>query len=176
MVIQLLFGEALAKNNGQGLFFVHKSDRILRVLVGDGMRYLGLDLGTRTLGVAITDNAHIIASPLKVIRFKEGEYEVALKELSEILRNYNISKIALGLPKNMNGSMGYASTRSLNFKKMLEGITDIPIVLIDERLSTVEAENILLEGDLKRKRRKSIIDGVAAVLILETFIKMEENK
>ena len=93
MVIQLLFGEALAKNNGQGLFFVHKSDRILRVLVGDGMRYLGLDLGTRTLGVAITDNAHIIASPLKVIRFKEGEYEVALKELSEILRNYNISKI-----------------------------------------------------------------------------------
>lgn len=76
----------------------------------------------------------------------------------------------------MNGSMGYASTRSLNFKKMLEGITDIPIVLIDERLSTVEAENILLEGDLKRKRRKSIIDGVAAVLILETLLKMEENK
>mgnify|MGYP001851846973 FL=1 len=176
MVIQLLFGEALAKNNGQGLFFVNKFDRILRVLVGDEMRYLGLDLGTRTLGVAITDNAHIIASPLKVIRFREGEYEVALKELLEILHDYPISKIALGLPKNMDGSMGYASTRSLEFKKMLEEKTNIPIVLIDERLSTVEAENILLEGDLSRKKRKSVIDGVAAVLILETLLKMEENK
>ena len=140
------------------------------------MRYLGLDLGTKTLGVAITDTTGSIARPLKVIHFPKEDYGIALSELKNILDEYDISKIALGLPKNMNGSMGYASTRSLNFKKMLEGITDIPIVLIDERLSTVEAENILLEGDLKRKRRKSIIDGVAAVLILETLLKMEENK
>ena len=82
----------------------------------------------------------------------------------------------MGLPKNMDGTEGFASERSLKFKEMLESITDIPVTLVDERLTTVLAENILLEADVSRKKRKSVIDGVAAVLILETFIKMEENK
>lgn len=140
------------------------------------MRYLGLDLGTRTLGVAISDTSHIIASPLTVIRFPEGQYEIALEELKKILDEYQISKIALGLPKNMNGSEGFASERSRLFKELLEQNIDIPVYLVDERLSTMEAENILLEVDLSRKKRKKVIDGVAAVIILETFIKMEENK
>ena len=139
------------------------------------MRYLGLDLGTKSLGVAISDATGFIARPLKVIHFPSEQYDVALSELKNIIEEYQVDKIALGLPKNMNGSMGFASARSLKFKEMLEAITDKPIVLIDERLSTVEAENILLEADVSRKKRKSVIDGVAAVLILETFIKMEEQ-
>ena len=140
------------------------------------MRYLGLDLGTKTLGVAITDETKTIASLLKVIHFPSEQYEVALEELSLILKDYSISKIALGLPKNMNGSLGFASTRSMNFKSMIESICDIPVVLVDERLSTIEALNILLEADMSRKKRKKVIDGLSAVLILDTFIKMEENK
>lgn len=158
------------------MFFYEKFVRILFVLVGEVMRYLGLDLGTRTLGVAISDTSHIIASPLTVIRFPEGQYEIALEELKKILDEYQISKIALGLPKNMNGSEGFASERSRLFKELLEQNIDIPVYLVDERLSTIEAENILLEADLSRKKRKKVIDGVAAVIILETFIKMEENK
>ena len=134
------------------------------------MRYLGLDLGTRTLGVAITDNAHIIASPLKVIRFKEGEYEVALKELSEILRSYNISKIALGLPKNMDNSLGFASKRSLNFKSMLEN-KGIVVHLEDERLTTVSALNILKDNGIHKINEKKKTDIVSAVIILESFLR-----
>ena len=145
------------------------------MLVGDVMRYLGLDLGTKTLGVAISDATGLIARPFKVISFPKEDYEFALKELMPILEEYKISKIALGLPKNMDGSEGFASTRSKEFKKRLESVTDIPVYLIDERLSTVEAEKILLEADVSRGKRKKVIDGVAAVLILETFIKMEEK-
>ena len=158
------------------LFFYEKFVKILFVLVGEVMRYLGLDLGTRNLGVAISDNSHIIASMLTVIRFPDEQYELALEELKKILSEYKVSKIALGLPKNMNGSEGFASKRSRLFKELLEQSIDIPIYLVDERLSTTEAENILLEADISRKKRKKVIDGVAAVIILETFIKMEENK
>ena len=132
------------------------------------MRYLGLDLGTKTLGIAITDKTKTIASLLKVIHFKSEDYDTAVKEVSEILKQYDIEKIALGLPKNMNNSYGFASTRSINFKEKLEKITDVPIILIDERLSTNEAENILLDADLSRQKRKKVIDGVAAKIILET--------
>lgn len=139
------------------------------------MRYMGLDLGTKTLGVAITDKTRTIASMLKVIHFKDEDYDTALKEVIEIINAYEIKKIALGLAKNMNNSYGYASERSLRFKEKLEALIDIPIILIDERLSTVEAENILLNVDMSRKKRKKVIDGVAAEIILDTLIKKEEN-
>ena len=139
------------------------------------MRYLGLDLGTKTLGVAMSDQTGTIASPLKVIRFPFERYDIALEELKKIIDSYQIVKIALGLPKNMDGSEGFASARSLKFKEMIESITDIPVILVDERLSTTLAENILLEADVSRKKRKRVIDGVAAVLILETLLKMEEK-
>jgi len=140
------------------------------------MRYLGLDLGTKTLGVAITDKTRTIASVLKVIHFKSEDYDTPLREVNEIVQNYDIKKIALGLPKNMNNSYGFASERSLKFKEKLEELVNVPIVLIDERLSTVEAENILLNADISREKRKKVIDGVAAQIILETLIKKEENK
>ena len=139
------------------------------------MRYLGLDLGTKTLGVAITDKTGTIARVLKVVRFNKEDYEFALNEVLKLIEEYEIKKIALGLPKNMNNSCGFASDRSLNFKKLLETKTSVPIYLIDERLSTTEAENILINADVSREKRKKVIDGVAAQIILETFMKMEEN-
>lgn len=141
------------------------------------MRYLGLDLGTKTLGVAITDKTGTLANFLKVIRFNSNDYETAINELLDIINNYqDIQKIALGLPKNMNNTEGFASERSKNFKKMLESKIDIPVYLVDERLSTTEAENILINADMSRLKRKKVIDGVAATIILETFLTMEGNK
>lgn len=140
------------------------------------MRYLGLDLGTKTLGMAITDKTGTIARVLKVVRFRANDYDVAVNETLKVIEEFSVSRIALGLPKNMNNTLGFASSRSLEFKKMLEEKTTVPIILIDERLTTVEAENILISGDLSRNKRKKVIDGVAAQIILETFIKMEEQK
>lgn len=140
------------------------------------MRYLGLDLGTKTLGIAITDKTRTIARVLKVVHFRSEDYETPVKEVVELVKEYEIQKIALGLPKNMNNSTGFASARSLEFKKKLEEKINIPIILIDERLSTVEAENILLDADMSREKRKKIIDGVAAEIILETLIRKEETQ
>lgn len=140
------------------------------------MRYMGLDLGTKTLGVALSDESVTLASLYKVIRFKSEDYEFALSEVLKIIKEKNVIKIALGLPKNMDNTQGFASKRSLNFKKMLEEKTDIPVALIDERLTTIEAEGYLLTNDVSRKKRKKVIDGVAAEIILETFMRREENK
>jgi len=137
------------------------------------MRYLGLDLGTKTLGVAISDKTNTLASVLTVIHFNSNDFETASEELLKVMNNYEIAKIVLGLPKNMNNTCGFATERSLKFKSILEAKTDIPIYLLDERLSTIEAENILLSADMSRKRRKKVIDGVAAQIILETFMKKE---
>lgn len=139
------------------------------------MRYLGLDLGTKTLGIAISDKTNTLASVLKVVRFNSEDYEVALQEVINLVKEYNIEKIALGLPKNMNNTCGFASERSLKFKTMLEEQLDIPICLVDERLSTIEAEKILISSDVSRGKRKKVIDGVAAQIILETFLRMEEK-
>ncbi len=139
------------------------------------MRYLGLDLGTTTLGLATTDKTNQIASPLKTIRFANEDYESVLPELEQIIKEKKITKLILGLPKNMNNSLGYASERSVHFKNLLEQKFSLPVVLVDERLSTVEAEKILLSTDTSRKMRKKQIDGLAASLILETYLKRKEE-
>lgn len=137
------------------------------------MRYLGLDLGTKTLGVAISDKTNTIATFYKVIRYNE-DMETLLKELKEIIREKEITEVALGFPKNMNNSCGFASVRSLKFKKIFEeNISGVKVHLVDERLTTVEATNYLLEGEVSRKKRKKVVDGVAASIILDTFLKMK---
>lgn len=135
------------------------------------MRILGLDLGTRTLGVAITDKTNSIASPLKVIRFNDSKYEELIEPLKELVNTYGITDIVLGLPKNMDNSLGFAAERSMKFKELLEKNFDLEIILIDERLSTKEAEMILFNTGNNGKKRKQIIDGVAATIILETYLK-----
>lgn len=136
------------------------------------MRYIGLDLGTKTLGVAISDRTNTLASPLTTLRFKENDFESIIPELIKIINDNDITDIALGLPKNMDNSMGFASQRSLNFKKLLEENIETPITLIDERLSSVEAHNILMNLGHKNEYRKKVVDEIAAVIILENFIKM----
>ncbi len=138
------------------------------------MRILGLDLGTKTLGLAITDETMTIASPYKTIKY--SDVNELVEELKTIIKEKKIEEIALGLPKNMNNSCGFASERSFSFKKTLENNFDIPIVLIDERLSTVEAENILIKTDTKRKKRKEVIDAYAAAIILDTYLKERGKK
>lgn len=140
------------------------------------MRYLGLDLGTKTLGLSLSDKTNTIATPYETIHFKENEYAGVLKSLEKIVKEKEITDFVLGLPKNMNNSLGFASERSLEFKKILEEYFSLPVHLVDERLSTVEAEKILLLSDKSRKKRKKVIDNVASSLILETFLKGRKNE
>ena len=140
------------------------------------MRYLGLDLGTKTLGLSLSDKTNIIATPYETIHFNENEYASVLKSLEKIVKEKEITDFVLGLPKNMNNSLGFASERSLEFKKILEEYFSLPVHLVDERLSTVEAEKILLLSDKSRKKRKKVIDNVASSLILETFLKGRNKK
>ena len=135
------------------------------------MRYLGLDLGTKTLGISVSDKTNTIASPLKTIRFKENDFESVIPELKSIVLEKGITDFVLGLPKNMNNSLGFASERSMTFKKLLEDNFFLPVNLVDERLTTVEAEHILLMNDTSRKKRKKVIDNVASSLILDTYLK-----
>ena len=134
------------------------------------MRVLGLDLGTKTLGIAISRTG-IIANPYKLLRYNNEEYDKLALEVADIIRQENVTEIALGLPKNMNNTCGFATKRSQNFKKILEKYVDVPITLVDERLSTVEATNILLANDMSRKKRKNVIDVTAAMIILDTYLK-----
>ena len=134
------------------------------------MIVLGLDLGTKTLGIAISRTG-IIANPYKLLRYNNEEYDKLALEVADIIRQENVTEIALGLPKNMNNTCGFATERSQNFKKILEKYVDIPITLVDERLSTVEATNILLANDKNRKKRKNVIDVTAAMIILDTYLK-----
>jgi len=133
------------------------------------MRCLGMDLGTKTLGLALSDKDGLIASPYKVIRY--DDINDLINEVLNIIQKEEVDTLVLGLPKNMDNSLGFASERSLNFKKMLEKKTDKTIVLIDERLSTVEAENILINADVSRKKRKKVIDEMAACIILDTYLR-----
>lgn len=140
------------------------------------MRYLGLDLGTKTLGVALSDVTRTISSPLKIIRFAEGEFNSALLEITDLVNEYHIEKIVLGFPKNMNNTIGESGERALKFKEFLEENLKIEVVMQDERLSTVEATNYMLEADLSRKKRKNKIDGLAANIILQTYLDKEKGR
>ena len=140
------------------------------------MRILGLDLGTKTLGLAMSDKTNFIASPYRVLRWDGEEYELLFKDLDNIITDNNITDLVLGLPKNMNNTLGFAAERSLKFKEALENRYNMEVCLIDERLSTMEATNYLLEADVSRKKRKQVVDGVAASIILDTYLKMKGNK
>ena len=126
------------------------------------------------MGVAISDRTNMIASPIKVIRFKDIANSVA--EIVEIILKNEITDVVIGLPKNMDGTLGFASKRSEDFSKFLETKVDVKIHFVDERLTSVQAENILINRDYSRESRKKIIDEVAAVLILESFLNMKGDK
>lgn len=134
------------------------------------MRYLGLDLGTKTLGISLSDKSGIIASSYKTIHFNEEDYNSVLDELKEIIDEFEIKTIVLGLPKNMNNTLGDAAKRSMNFRDILLDNFDIEVIMQDERMSSVEAHNIMLQGDLSRKKRKKHVDSLAANIILQRYL------
>lgn len=136
-------------------------------------RYIGLDLGTTTLGVSITDKTNTLVSPVKLIKFKREDYDFALDELIKIAEEKKVKDFVLGLPKNMDNSLGFAANRSLNFKTMLEE-KGFNVYLEDERLTTVEALNIMKNNGMKNIKKKEKTDILSAVLILETFLKREK--
>lgn len=139
------------------------------------MRYLGLDLGSRTLGVAVSDKTGLIATSLRTIRHNE-EYDRLLVEVQGLVNELGIDAIVLGFPKNMNNSIGSKGELSLDFKSKLEEKLAIPIYLEDERLTTVTANNVLLSGNVSRKNRKKVVDSVAATIILQSYLDRSGRK
>lgn len=133
-------------------------------------KVLGLDLGARTIGIAISDNLEMIASAVETYRFKEGDYESALKRVIDIVKQKNITKIVLGYPKHMNGDIGEKAILCEEFKAKLVDALELDVILIDERWTTKLAQNRLLEFDLSRNKRKKIIDKMAAVVILQNYL------
>jgi putative Holliday junction resolvase len=133
------------------------------------IRTMGLDIGTRTIGVAISDELGIAAHGLKTIRRKSLEED--LKEIATIIRELEIDKIVVGLPKKMDGTLGTQAEIVFQWIEVLKDKIHVPVVTWDERLSTVGASKILLEADLSRKKRKKVIDKVAAVLILQGYLE-----
>lgn len=134
------------------------------------MRYLGLDLGTKTLGISISDITATIANTYKTIRFEENDYDTILPELKKIVEEYQIGTIVLGFPKNMNNTVGDRGLTTLSFKEKLESELKVEVVMQDERLSTVEATHYMIQADLSRKKRKKKIDSLAANIILQTYL------
>ena len=140
------------------------------------MKYIGLDLGTRTLGISMSDLTHTIATSYKTIRFAEEDYDTLIDELKPIIEENKIGKIVLGLPKNMNNSIGDRALTTLDFKEKLEKNFNIEVVMQDERLSTVEATNYMIEADMSRKKRKAKVDALAANIILQTYLDKEKGR
>lgn len=129
---------------------------------------MGLDIGSHTIGVAISDELGITAQGLKTLRRKSMEED--FKEIATIIGQFEIEKIVVGLPKNMNGTLGKQAETVLKWIKILTDKIPVPAVTWDERLSTVGATKVLLEADLSRRKRKKVIDKLAAVLILQGYL------
>ena len=140
------------------------------------MRILGLDLGTKTLGVSVSDLTETIASSVTILRFEENKPETVIKDLKKIIDEYSVSLIVIGLPKNMNNTLGVAVERTRVFEEVLKENFDIEIKEQDERLSSVSANNVLLKADLSRKKRKEKVDAVAATIILQNYLDIRKGK
>ena len=136
------------------------------------MRYIGLDLGTKTLGVAISDKTGIIASFYDSFRY-DFEEEL-LEKIKSIIEKEKVDVIVLGLPKNMNGSLGFRAQDTISFGDKLKSFVNKEVVLQDERLTTRVATDVLVNADVSRKKRKKVIDGVSAVVILQSYLDRKE--
>lgn len=135
-------------------------------------RLMALDVGDRTIGVAVSDLLMITAQGVTTIRRQSNKLD--FEELEKIIKEYSVTKIVVGMPKNMNGTVGPQGEKVLKFTEKLKEQFDLPIDFQDERLTTVMAEKLLIDADMSRKKRKKIIDKMAAIQILTTY--MERNK
>ncbi|CAC9924659.1 RNAse H domain protein, YqgF family [Aedoeadaptatus nemausensis] len=134
-------------------------------------RVLGLDIGNKTIGVAVSDPLGILAQGVTtIIRSSKAE---DVKALKSIIDEYRVEKLIIGLPKNMNNSMGFQATRTMNYADYLKEALDMEIEFVDERLTTASATRSLIEGGVRRENRKKHVDKVAAVLILQTYLDQQ---
>ncbi|MGL5295656.1 MAG: Holliday junction resolvase RuvX [Culicoidibacterales bacterium] len=134
------------------------------------MRVLGLDVGTKTVGVAVSDVMGWTAQGVETVRFRSEDYEAAIAAVMTHIVQLQPERIVIGMPKNMNGTIGHAGERTQIFADLLGKQTNLPIVFWDERLSSIQAERMLIEADLSRKKRKQVIDKMAAVVILKSYL------
>ena len=135
------------------------------------MRILGLDYGSKTVGVAVSDPLGLTAQSVETIwRKQENKLRQTLARIEELAAEYQAEKIVLGLPKNMNNTIGERAEKTLEFREMLERRTGLPVVMWDERLTTVEAERTLIEASVRRENRKQYLDQLAAVFILQGYL------
>ena len=138
------------------------------------MRYLGLDLGSKTLGIAISDMTNTIASVYTTLYFEDEDYHSLILPLKDIILKENITELVLGLPKNMNNTLGERALITLEFKDMIERELEIKVNMEDERLTSVISNNVLIDANVSRKKRKKKVDGMAAVIILQGYL--DRNK
>jgi len=136
------------------------------------MRIIGLDYGSHTVGVAMCDPLGITAQGLETIeRPAENKLRRTLARIAELVQQYEVTEIVLGFPKNMNNTVGERGEKTLDFKEQLERRTGLPVIMWDERLTTVAAERSLIETGVRRERRKEVIDQIAACLILQSYLE-----
>ena len=134
------------------------------------MRILGLDLGSKTLGIAISDALGMMAHGVETFMFKPNHYKHAVDYVVEMIRKENISTIVLGLPKNMNNTEGERGEISRRFARKIEGASGIKVVLWDERMTTMQASRVLIDGGVRRENRKKHVDKLAATIILQSYL------
>ena len=141
------------------------------------IRIMGLDFGSKTVGVAVSDPLGITAQGVETItRPQENKLRRTLARIEELVMEYGVEEIVLGYPKNMNNTLGERALKSEEFKKQLEARTNLPVVLWDERLTTVAAQRALMEGGVRRENRKDTVDMLAAVLILQGYLDCRSYK
>ena len=141
------------------------------------MRIIGLDFGSKTVGVAVSDELLITAQGLEIVRRKsENKLRQTLARIEELIKEYNVEKIVLGFPKNMNNSEGERCEKTLEFKEMLERRTGLTVELWDERLTTVAADNLMMEAGIRRENRKEYVDQIAASFILQGYLDYLQNE
>ena len=141
------------------------------------MRIMGLDFGSKTVGVAMSDPLLITAQGLEIIRRKEeNKLRQTLARIEALIVEYQVEKIVLGLPKNMNDSQGERAEKTEEFREMLMRRTGLEVILWDERLTTVAADRIMMEAGVRRENRKEYVDSIAASLILQGYLDFLEQE
>ncbi len=138
------------------------------------MRILGLDYGTKTLGIAVSDLTNTIATSLYTIRYEN--MDEIFNKISSLITDYDINKIVVGYPKNMNNSLGESANRAIELKKILEEKFNIEVCLQDERLTSVTANRVLIDANISRKKRKTVVDKLAATIILQNYLDINKRK
>jgi len=140
-------------------------------------RVIGLDYGSKTVGVAVSDPLGLTAQGIETItRTQENKLRRTLARIEELVRRYDVTEIVLGYPKNMNNTVGERAEKSLEFGEMLKRRTGLPVVMWDERLTTVAAERTLMESGVRRENRKEYVDMIAAVYILQGYLDFKQNQ